>query len=56
MTPSSRFSREKVTLSWLGRTILDKSYKYYNVNNDEHAMVIVTMYTFTEHLLCVCQP
>lgn len=31
MTPSNRFSKEKVTQSWLGSTILDKFCKYYNV-------------------------
>lgn len=47
MIPSSRFSKEKVTQSWLGSTILDKFCKYYNVNN-EHVMLIVITY----HLLC----
>ena len=53
MTPGSRFSKEKVTQSWLGSTILDKYCKYYKVINDEHAMLILITYTFTEHLLCM---
>ena len=34
VAPRTRLSKEKMTQSWLGSTLLDKSYKYYNVNND----------------------